>query len=60
MGVVDGPEEIGARWPTQELGFEAKVQLMRVDLHLLLEDGRHRRENTMLNLHTQKGQRVAE
>lgn len=35
--VVDGAEEAGARGSTQKLGFQAKVQLVGVHLHLLLE-----------------------
>lgn len=37
MRVVDGSEEAGTRWPAQELGFQAKVQLVRIRLHLFLD-----------------------
>lgn len=37
---MDGAEEARAWRSTQKLGFKAKVKLVRVDLHLLLEDAR--------------------
>lgn len=40
MGVVHCAEEAGAGGSTQELRLEPEVQLVRVDLHLLLEDAR--------------------
>lgn len=45
-GVMDGAKEAGARRSTQELRLEAKVQLVRVDLHLLLEDAIPTERNT--------------
>lgn len=38
--MVDGAEEAGARGSPQELRFQAKVELVRVHLHLLLEEAR--------------------
>lgn len=37
VGMVDGTEEAGPRRSTQKLWFYAKVNLVRVNLHLLLE-----------------------
>lgn len=37
MGMVDGSEETGAWRAAQELGFQSKVQLMWVGLHLFLD-----------------------
>lgn len=37
VGMVDGTEEAGPWRSTQELWFYAKVNLVRVNLHLLLE-----------------------
>lgn len=40
VGMVDGTEEAGPRRSTQKLWFYAKVNLVRVNLHLLLEKAR--------------------
>lgn len=40
IGMVDGAEEAGTRRPTQKFRFQAKVELVRVHLHLLLEEAR--------------------
>lgn len=37
MGVVDGSEKAGAWWPAQKFRFQAKVQLVRIRLHLFLK-----------------------
>lgn len=38
--MVDGAEEAGTWRSTQKLRFQAKVELVRVHLHLLLEEAR--------------------
>lgn len=40
VGMVDGAEKAGTWGSTQKLMFEAKVELVRVHLHLLLEEPR--------------------
>ena len=52
MVVVHRAKEAGAGGSTQELRLEPEVQLVRVDLHLLLEDARQ--EETAHEKHHQR------
>lgn len=40
IGMVNGAEQAGTLGSTQKLRFQAKVELVRVHLHLLLEEAR--------------------
>lgn len=40
VGMVDGAKKAGTRGSTQKLRFQAKVKLVRIHLHLLLEEAR--------------------
>jgi len=48
MGVVDGSKKAGAWWPAQKFRFQAKVQLVRIRLHLFLKCKNEDLEETVL------------